>query len=835
MDAFMKSTTFVTKYLWAEATKRPRNLGLGTTVVLFTTFFISVVLIGVTKSPVVFLRLVELGTSEMDTIILTNPDQSLPFVNATDVGKRLDGSKAVTGAVPRWLLPATMRARFNRTSSVKNISVRIVMVDTDAEESIGLGRAWPHRPLGRGEIHVQESVMDSLKLKANRGDRVIIEIDLFSTLEQQGVGVSSLPLTLDGAQARTIVEDAILSPLGVGANTTLTIPLGDVVDAVNTTTNGTLNIPLPDAIRNITVNITAGQLLDALAGQNINAAVNTLLLQGLVNPTIEFSVVDRVSSAEGKYPNSLGNVVLIDYREIVPHILDNVCYNRLQAIGGSGLPSEDSISENFRLQDFSLLSAVMFTGRIDTYLMDKTPRNVELIKKTNDMMYDLGLRYNATFQWPIPLALDAVYFFQLFLNQIFYSSIFIIAILSFLVVYILLLTTAEERSYENGMLRAMGLSTSALMQLLVSQGLAFAIPAVAVALLLAYIANAIAEGQLESLTKIPPRYNAVPSYTVILPAVAGIVVPVVSNIVPVRSALSKSLRDSLDRYHTTTNEVSVSIVKLQDLGIAPWQTVLGILLIIGGFMVYYLVPYSFIFDQLFLFFLLMIIILLAMLIGLCMISQALQPYLEKLTLFVLIPPFKKYSPDYVLRHIVQKNLDAHRTRNQLSYLMFTVSVASVVFGGVTFALMDAMIKQNTELFVGSDIMASTLLKNQPLNRTLLGKELEALKSTGQVEEYAFLTFPLNQHDGVSTSTVVSNLVNFPSNRILVYGVDRSYQRATFSKYFLTTDVEGGFQGKDLVASLYDRASDTQKDFTPPPPLYTGFVQKNDSTSTLPDI
>ena len=135
----------------------------------------------------------------------------------------------------------------------------------------------------------------------------------------------------------------------------------------------------------------------------------------------------------------------------------------------------------------------------------------------------------------------------------------------------------------------------------------------------------------------------------------------------------------------------------------------------------------------------MIVILLGMLIGLCMISQAFQPFLERWTIYMLIPGWG-VSPDLVLRHVVLKNLNAHRVRNQLSYLMFTMSVASIVFGGVTFALMESSIRQNTEMFLGADVSVLSLNKDQPIDRVRLEPELEKLKRDGAVADFAFQTF-----------------------------------------------------------------------------------------------
>jgi DNA-binding IclR family transcriptional regulator len=70
----------------------------------------------------------------------------------------------------------------------------------------------------------------------------------------------------------------------------------------------------------------------------------------------------------------------------------------------------------------------------------------------------------------------------------------------------------------------------------------------------------------------------------------GLFVPLLSNILPIMRALSKTLRDSLDLYHRTIDEITVSVVKLEKLGLSIDQTMTALLLVVMGFVCYYLAP-----------------------------------------------------------------------------------------------------------------------------------------------------------------------------------------------------------------------------------------------------
>lgn len=49
----------------------------------------------------------------------------------------------------------------------------------------------------------------------------------------------------------------------------------------------------------------------------------------------------------------------------------------------------------------------------------------------------------------------------------------------------------------------------------------------------------------------------------------GLMVPLIANYMPIRQAMSKSLRDSLDIFRKTLDSMTITITKLQNIGISP--------------------------------------------------------------------------------------------------------------------------------------------------------------------------------------------------------------------------------------------------------------------------
>lgn len=205
------------------------------------------------------------------------------------------------------------------------------------------------------------------------------------------------------------------------------------------------------------------------------------------------------------------------------------------------------------------------------------------------------------------------------------------------------------------MLRALGLRHKSLVQMLVMQALSFAIPGIGIGLLIAFlifwpVSNLISD--LSSYSVSPALTTdaiilgivlakvstilIISSQPLLLGVVLGLVLPLISNIAPIQRALSRTLRDSLDVYHQVFSETTVQMIKLENLGLDLWQIALAVVLVLIGFVVYYLIPLAFTFNNLPLFFGILNGILLGMVLGAAAVASTLQPLLEKLMLWLIL-------------------------------------------------------------------------------------------------------------------------------------------------------------------------------------------------------
>lgn len=77
----------------------------------------------------------------------------------------------------------------------------------------------------------------------------------------------------------------------------------------------------------------------------------------------------------------------------------------------------------------------------------------------------------------------------------------------------------------------------------------------------------------------------------------GLLMPTISNIMPIKKALSRSIRDALDIFHNSINDISVKIVKLESWGLDPVQSVFGFVMVSAGVIIYYIIPSTFLFEN----------------------------------------------------------------------------------------------------------------------------------------------------------------------------------------------------------------------------------------------
>lgn len=92
---------------------------------------------------------------------------------------------------------------------------------------------------------------------------------------------------------------------------------------------------------------------------------------------------------------------------------------------------------------------------------------------------------------PVKEALDSFKFIKLFLDSTFLTIVIFMVIISAVLIYSLMVSDIDERTYEMAMLRALGLRSSSIVYLILMQSIIFAVPGVLAGLIISAIFNVI--------------------------------------------------------------------------------------------------------------------------------------------------------------------------------------------------------------------------------------------------------------------------------------------------------------------------------------------------------
>lgn len=157
---------------------------------------------------------------------------------------------------------------------------------------------------------------------------------------------------------------------------------------------------------------------------------------------------------------------------------------------------------------------------------------------------------------PMFLAVEKFEYVNFQIGSIFFTIIFFLFLVDGILIYSMMLNDVEERTYEFAMLRTLGYKNSSLVVLLVIQALFQSVPATIIGFILLFIFTQGAQISLYMAMGISVQVHLQWS-TIILGIFTGIVIPMISNIYPIKQALGTSLRNALDRFRQGVDEMEV--------------------------------------------------------------------------------------------------------------------------------------------------------------------------------------------------------------------------------------------------------------------------------------
>lgn len=170
--------------------------------------------------------------------------------------------------------------------------------------------------------------------------------------------------------------------------------------------------------------------------------------------------------------------------------------------------------------------------QVKTYTGTKANMRTELSEAGLEMINALTYDANVTVTTPLEQQLKTVSLITVFMNTILATIIAFLAILCAQLIYSLMLSDVEEKTYEFGMLRALGFNTRNIMITIIIQAFFFSIPGLVSGLAVAAVLNLGMREVLYTLTNNTSTYG-LSSGSLWIGISIGILLPLFSNVVPI--------------------------------------------------------------------------------------------------------------------------------------------------------------------------------------------------------------------------------------------------------------------------------------------------------------
>ena len=277
---------------------------------------------------------------------------------------------------------------------------------------------------------------------------------------------------------------------------------------------------------------------------------------------------------------------------------------------------------------------------------------------------------------------------QDFLNATFMTVIVFLGILSSMLVYSLMLSDVDGKTYEYGMLRALGFKKPYLVSMISISSFSFSVPGMVAGILVAYIINIALRQAIFLESKNSMGYDlSISAYA--LGFSFGILMPFWANYVPIKSALDQNLRTSLDLNQRSDDKIGVKVTRLESIGISPTQFLGSAFLVGVGFTTFYFIPRAFMGGNMTVTFVLLNLILVMIIVGLTFLCALFFSSLERLLLWLVLHTCCRR--DKKMYYVVCKNMEAHSKRNTKTSIMFTMAITFLIFSASSFNLMSTVI------------------------------------------------------------------------------------------------------------------------------------------------
>jgi len=459
-------------------------------------------------------------------------------------------------------------------------------------------------------------------------------------------------------------------------------------------------------------------------------------------------------------------------------------YDTLGEIMLNGLQPNDTAARKFfstvNMSEYAEQVVVnMPPPRTDVYLHSDMDTVRKLVTQfSSEVTYRLG--YLDLDVKPVVMStLDPFAYVSIFLGLIINMSVFVLMLLCVVLIYSLLVINVESRTFEMGVMRMIGTKRSGLVGLLLTQAMTYAVPAIIIGLPLAQLLGLGVFKVISHIASVDFP-NLLTWQAVLVAAALGIIIPVISAILPIRSALMLNLADSIDSNRSKTKAVVVTINRSEQNHVSKPMLFVGLFLTFYGVGIYLIFPAALLAFNISLILYLLFILLILILFGCVMLALTLEGLFSRLIAFVFF-----FWDKQAIRSLLNKNLVAHRLRNRKTIMMYSMSLSFIIFLSVSFSQQMAMVSTTSEQAYGSSLGVQCTGINQSGYPYTVGlnalQEIEKfLKTADLVDDFAYATVDLSVL--TSSKYTLSNIGRMAESTVHIYGISPNYFELAYPQY-----------------------------------------------------
>lgn len=149
--------------------------------------------------------------------------------------------------------------------------------------------------------------------------------------------------------------------------------------------------------------------------------------------------------------------------------------------------------------------------------------------------------------------------------------------------------------------------------------------------------------------------------SIVIGLVTGLLVPLASNIMPIKQALGTSLRDALDRFRAGVDDTEVEFIRMENAGVTPSQVMLSLVILANSYLTLYLIPNNIMQVDVGGAFFNVNFLLIGVVIGFIFLGQALAKPLSEMYLEIIMMIMPQ---DMTMQPLIKKNLEPQPQKHE---------------------------------------------------------------------------------------------------------------------------------------------------------------------------